>query len=810
MKAQQRLYFLRILRKNSLQEKVLVSCYRLSIESVLTDAKEWANFYNYFGITVDTNTDKTNDTKRKECYQKHVVFGTVETFAADHLRQTFEMKDVRPDRGYQCIIIDEVDSLLLDQGVQLTYLSSNMVSMQHLNVILAMIWGHVNQYGLLSTGIQTFVREEILINPIAECIKEKLQFTPCENDNSKISIPGFLRNLVENKVSTWVQNAFLAMSLKEVIKEIAQCISLSSPGPHVSLVILQLGRFTQEEQDTVKIIQETFGAEAARYTMVLFTHGDQLEGLTIEEYINGSEMLGGFIRQCHGGYHVFNNEEVNNRTQVTELLQKIDKMVTENGGSCYTNEMREEERKRREEERMVLLGKVGCGKSAAGNTILGREDFRSSFFFSAVTKRCEVRSAFVHGRLVTVVDTPGVDYREVSEEELLRCTAMAAPHALLLVIQLGRFTEEHRASLQRVEKVFGETAKEFTMILFTYGDFLKRETIDHFIRKYCSYSTGIHKVKDLRIALVGKTGVGKSAAGNIILGKKAFESKLSPSSVTSRCKKQRGKVDGREVAVVDTPGLFDTKLVKDAVIKEIGTCICLSSPGPHVFLVVIQLSRFTQEEQDTVKIIQETFGAEAARYTMVLFTHGDQLEGLTIEEYINGSEMLGGFIRQCHGGYHVFNNEEVNNRTQVTELLQKIDKMVTVNGGSCYTNEMYKMAEEAIEDEKRRILRENEGKIRREEEKLKAKYGGGALEKAIEELHKEHEREARDRAERSNTFLKKAGIVFSSMAAGAGAGAAIGAVGGPVGIGIGAAAGAVVGAASAATGINIRDKCTTQ
>ncbi|XP_062240827.1 protein translocase subunit SecA-like isoform X3 [Platichthys flesus] len=132
----------------------------VSSSSVLCqrDAEEWNNFYKYFDITADTNTNKTKDEDRKKCYQKDVVYGTIETFAADHLRQIFEMKDVRTDRSYQCIIIDEVDSLLLDQGVQLTYLSSPMVSMQHLNVILAMIWGHACQYGFLSTGHITFVQ----------------------------------------------------------------------------------------------------------------------------------------------------------------------------------------------------------------------------------------------------------------------------------------------------------------------------------------------------------------------------------------------------------------------------------------------------------------------------------------------------------------------------------------------------------------------------------------------------------------------------------------------------------------------------
>ncbi|XP_038151917.1 uncharacterized protein LOC119790461 [Cyprinodon tularosa] len=132
----------------------------VSSSSVLCqrDAAEFSNFYEYFGITVDTNTNKTEDSKRKECYQMDIVYGTIEAFAADHLRQIFEMKDVRPNRSFQCIIIDEVDSLLLDQGVQLTYLSSPMVSMEHINSVLAMIWGHVQQYGFLSSGHQSFVQ----------------------------------------------------------------------------------------------------------------------------------------------------------------------------------------------------------------------------------------------------------------------------------------------------------------------------------------------------------------------------------------------------------------------------------------------------------------------------------------------------------------------------------------------------------------------------------------------------------------------------------------------------------------------------
>ncbi|KAL7090537.1 hypothetical protein ACP275_12G047100 [Erythranthe tilingii] len=174
------------------------------------------------------------------------------------------------------------------------------------------------------------------------------------------------------------------------------------------------------------------------------------------------------------------------------------------------------------------------------------------------------------------------------------------------------------------------------------------------------------------IVLIGKIGNGKSSTGNSVLRRRAFKSMSSSTRVTNTCELHTTTLleNGQNLAVVDTPGLFDCSAEPQFIGKEIAKCINLAKDGIHAILLVASIkTRISKEEEEAgVLMLQAFFGPKIIDYMVVVFTGGDDLEDdETLDDY---------FGRNCpqHYKYILETTAYPREHEQLKEL-----RMATVN-----------------------------------------------------------------------------------------------------------------------------------
>uniref|UniRef100_A0A8C9S144 AIG1-type G domain-containing protein n=1 Tax=Scleropages formosus TaxID=113540 RepID=A0A8C9S144_SCLFO len=194
-----------------------------------------------------------------------------------------------------------------------------------------------------------------------------------------------------------------------------------------------------------------------------------------------------------------------------------------------------------------------------------------------------------------------------------------------------------------------------------------------------------NNLSELRIGLLGWRESGKSSSGNTILGREEFRCGIR----TAQCVKRQGEVAGRQITVVDTPGWRKNKSAKDTAEldkEEIGCNVSLCPPGPCALLLVINVdSSFTETHRRSAEEHLELLSDTVWTRTIVLFAGGDWLGDTTIEQHIEcEGEALKWLVEKCGNRYHVLNNKNRTDGSQVTELLKKIEGMVAGNSTGCF------------------------------------------------------------------------------------------------------------------------------
>ncbi|XP_036418196.1 trichohyalin-like [Colossoma macropomum] len=228
-------------------------------------------------------------------------------------------------------------------------------------------------------------------------------------------------------------------------------------------------------------------------------------------------------------------------------------------------------------------------------------------------------------------------------------------------------------------------------------------------------------VAELRLVLLGRTGCGKRAAQNTILGREE-RSQAGASTVRQQSESRQGEVAGRQVTVVDTPDWFCPGLSLEELRQDVGLCVRLSAPGPHAFLLVIPVKQSTGEERGMLEKMEEIFGERCWRNTMILFTVTDEVQEKNIEEFIqSGNQEVQRLVGKCGNRFHCLSIKESGDGSQTSELLEKIEKMVEGNREKFYSSEIYLETQSQIRALETKIMKEREERRVIEEREIKEK-----------------------------------------------------------------------------------------
>ena len=183
------------------------------------DAEDKNNikFYNKLGLTVGCAS--------KDQYSCDIVYGDTQNFQSGILREEYKGKKIRKKRPFDCVIIDEVDSISLDNIVSMTQLTQYFPGRSCFYFfyyqILMCYCQLINELSQNGNDDYYIKHPKEFKEIITSEIKRKFIGKILENDgktlkkDSPIVYPKTMKKYIEDSINIWINNVIKAPSMIE-------------------------------------------------------------------------------------------------------------------------------------------------------------------------------------------------------------------------------------------------------------------------------------------------------------------------------------------------------------------------------------------------------------------------------------------------------------------------------------------------------------------------------------------------------------------------------------------------------------------
>lgn len=296
----------------------------------MRDAKEKAKLYQLFTLSCGHNVDRAVYlTGVKDCYKCDIVYGEVAQFQFDILRDQYSLLGTMAGRQSTLAIVDEVDSMLIDDSSKIARLSSTIAGMDQLQSMYYFLWQRltaiqVEEPKLMVINETIYYLYKIILNVTMEPIVgyidiagnlksaaeiEALVISDIETIGHRqdedplefiqkhllaygqtmlksLQVPKHLMKFVETQLPKWVKNALIAKFFYHINEQYVVQDGSIKPVDHSTGVIQSstnwgdgLHQFLQIKE-RLKITSETFTTNFLSNIGFFQQYGVNLIGLT--------------------------------------------------------------------------------------------------------------------------------------------------------------------------------------------------------------------------------------------------------------------------------------------------------------------------------------------------------------------------------------------------------------------------------------------------------------------------------------------------------------------------------------------------